>query len=400
MRRGILRVGRVGLALTALGLLVAASGVVSIRASSGHWPMTRWLIEFAKRRSVSTWSMGVHPPDLADPALVTRGAGLYEGGCRPCHGAPGERQSEVVRHMLPHPPWLPDEVTEWDAEQLFQIVKHGLKFTGMPAWPAPSRDDEVWAAVAFLRALPELDGEAYRRLAFGETAGSVEAPEPMLLEDPPGKVLEVCSRCHGTGGRGRGDGAFPSLAGQRPAYLRAALEAYARGERASGIMGPVAAALGEESIAGLARWFASLPAPGGGRVPEDAPAPPAATPTGAGTPRRAAVGSPPDPGAIERGRAIAERGIPARKVPSCADCHGPAEGSRNPRYPLLAGQHADYLVQQLLLFADGRRGGSSYASIMQAVAGRLAPEDMKDVALYYGSLAAAPADGAETAPGG
>mgnify|MGYP003298824914 CR=1 FL=1 len=29
-----------------------------------------------------------------------------------------------------------------DAE-LFSIVKHGLKFTGMPAWPTQSRDDEV-----------------------------------------------------------------------------------------------------------------------------------------------------------------------------------------------------------------------------------------------------------------
>jgi hypothetical protein len=31
----------------------------------------------------------------------------------------------------------------------------------MPAWPAPQRDDEVWAMVAFLGVFPDLDAEAY-----------------------------------------------------------------------------------------------------------------------------------------------------------------------------------------------------------------------------------------------
>jgi len=43
---------------------------------------------------------------------------------------------------------------------LFQVVNHGLKFTGMPEWPVRDRDDEVWAMVAFLKKMPELDEQA------------------------------------------------------------------------------------------------------------------------------------------------------------------------------------------------------------------------------------------------
>ena len=95
---------------------------------------------------------------------------------------------------------------------------------------------------------------------------------------------------------------------------------------------------------------------------------------------------PGDPGAIERGQAIAHRGIPSQSVPSCADCHGPGDTRRNAAYPRLAGQHADFLVLQLELFEHDRRGGSAYASLMRPIAARLTPEQMRDAAAYYASL--------------
>ena len=72
--------------------------------------------------------------------------------------------------MLPRPPDLAVIAPTYETRELFAIVKHGLKLTGMPAWPAQHRDDEVWAMAAFLRVLPELDRETYRELSRGETA--------------------------------------------------------------------------------------------------------------------------------------------------------------------------------------------------------------------------------------
>jgi cytochrome c553 len=369
LKRWIVSAATVLAVIAGFALLGVVSGLVPIKASSGHWTITEWFLHFAMRRSVVTQTLGLEAPALDHPNLVLKGAGHYETGCRPCHGSPDLRRPKIARGMTPHPPDLPSRIPEWRPRHLFYIVKHGIKFTGMPAWPAQQRDDEVWAMVAFLRELPRLDAGAYRRLAHGEAAPSgTRAPLPDLLQSEErlrAMIDTSCARCHGMDGRGRGAGAFPALAGQRSAYLLAALRAYARGERHSGIMQPIAAALTIEEMRGLGRYYGTL------SPPVSRPSDPAAS------------------SAIERGKAIAHRGIPPQRVPSCADCHGPGAIRRNPRYPVLAGQHADYLVLQLELFKKRQRGGSAYSHLMLPVASRLAPEQMRDVALYYESLAAA-----------
>jgi cytochrome c553 len=93
--------------------------------------------------------------------------------------------------------------------------------------------------------------------------------------------------------------------------------------------------------------------------------------------------------AIERGEAIARRGIPSQRIPSCVACHGPGAIHRNPFYPQLAGQYADYLFLQLMLFKKEDRGGTAYAHVMRAIADRLTPDQMRAVALYYASLTSA-----------
>ena len=372
LRRSLLAAGAAA-ALGVAGFLVAASGLVPVAASSGHWGVTEWFLRFAKKRSVATHSWGTDMGPLDEPWLVLKGAGHYETACSPCHGSPGRAAPWVARAMLPQPPDLGTRAAEWEPEELFHIVKHGLKFTGMPAWPSQHRDDEVRAMVAFLLALPALDEAAYRRLVHGDPA---PAPDVTVVPVVPAEAHAAalaearCARCHGADGRGRGSAAFPRLAGQNRDYVLRALHAYARGERHSGIMQTVVASLTADEMRALAEHYAGLPASGAGA---------AGTSAGAGDA---------DAAAVTRGREIAERGIPAQGVPSCADCHGPSPTRRNPAYPSLAGQYADYLALQLELFRDRHRGGSAYAHLMDRTASRLTPEQMRDVAAYYASLAA------------
>lgn len=350
------------------GFLLAASGVIPIKASSGHWAVTRWLLQFSKQRSVSTNSLAVDAPPLDEARLVLKGAGAYETNCLACHGSPSLPAPRVARGMTPQPPYLPPVLSKYEDAEVFYIVKHGIKFTGMPAWPAQGRDDEVWAMVAFLRALPRLDAGGYERLVRGEAAASGEVepmPEMAGPQIVPRAIGVSCARCHGADGAGRGAGAFPKLAGQSPEYLSLSLEAYARSGRHSGVMEPHAAGLGVEEMREIALYYASLPKP------------PPPTPSQEMLP------------AIQRGEDIARRGIPTRRVPSCVSCHGPAAAPRNPVYPDLTGQYADYLVLQLELFKQQQRGGTAYAHLMRTVAANLTPEQMRDVALYYASLSSA-----------
>lgn len=353
--------------LAAGGFLFAASGLAPIAASSGHWPLTERFLQFSKRRAVDTHSLGTEVPPLDRPADVMRGAAHYDTGCRPCHGGPELLAPRVPRAMTPEPPYLPLQIERWAPRHLFWITKHGLKFTGMPAWPTQERDDEVWAMVAFLLVFPELDAAEYERLVYGEPAARpTVAPGLATASDEatPALVRDVCARCHGLGGNGRGVGAFPKLAGQRPAYLAASLEAYADGRRASGIMQPIAAGLGPEARREIAVFYAGLPRSG------------ATPPLADGDPTR--------------GREIAHHGLREKKVPACAACHGPGAGERNAYYPILAAQYPDYLAQQLELFASGHRGGTAYHHLMTEAVRGLDATARRDVAAYYASLTAAP----------
>jgi cytochrome c553 len=343
------------LALHGAGALVfVAGGFAPIAADKGHWPITRKLLEFAMHRSVRTQSLGIQPPApgtlaLDQAAQVRKGAGHYASGCMACHGAPGNERPWIPRSMLPEPPPLVRVMAarQWSPVELFWIVKHGIKYTGMPAWVAQDRDDEVWAMVEFLQRLPELSPDEFRRLAFG---GRDVAPG-------------ACEGCHGSGGAG--SDAFPRLAGLDEAYLVASLDAFASGRRQSGIMQPIAQALEAPTRRELARRYAAATAPV----------------EGFSTPRRYA-----DRESIARGRQLALQGDGARRIPACAQCHGPGASDRNPLYPALAGQSASYLASQLQLFARGGRGGTPLAHVMERAAAGLEPGDVTDLAAYYGSI--------------
>jgi cytochrome c553 len=317
------------------------------------------------QRSLATHSIGVEVPALNDESLILKGAGHYETGCRSCHGAPGTPPPRIAQAMLPRAPDLVPRIRESNPKKLFAVVKHGLKFTGMPAWPSQERDDEVWAMVAFLLALPGLDRAAYEGLVHEKVPDvpPMQTMPSMGSANHLSATVATCARCHGDSGQGRGEGAFPQLAQQRAQYLTEAMAAYAEGRRHSGIMEPIAAALSPELAQDLASHYAQLER----RV--------SSTPIAAD---RAA--------AIARGKQIAERGIPSRRVPACIECHGPKGSKVKAAYPSLAGQAADYLVLQLTLFKEGKRGGGPYAHLMENVAPHLEPGEMKDVAFYFESL--------------
>lgn len=70
----------------------------------------------------------------------------------------------------------------------------------------------------------------------------------------------------------------------------------------------------------------------------------------------------------------------AKKAETCAACHGPAGAKpTTPDYPVLAGQHEDYLAQALLAYKKGKRKNA----IMNGMAAPLSKQDIADLAEYF-----------------
>ena len=323
-------------ALALAGLLFAWSGVFNIAASSGHWKITDWFLHWTMRNSVRTYAAVTAPDDpKANEGLVSA-AGLFKASCASCHGAPGVRPLPVMQAATPPAPDLSVNAREWTDKQIFWILKHGVKYTGMPGWAARDRDDEVRRMVAFVRLLPEMTPATYRSLT--EVPGVADAK------------IATCAGCHGADGRGRNQPDMPVLGGQSPAYLRAALEAYATGKRQSAVMANAAATLTPADMTRLADHFAAMPG----------------------------IGSVTPSGSTEAAK-IDREGLPKVQLPACASCHAPGKP-----YPVLAGQRASYIAQRLRNWrgdetvVDARKSQST----MPVIARRI-PEDMIDPLARY-----------------
>lgn len=146
------------------GLAYIYSGVYDVGATTPHNKLTLWAIRTARSRSVATHSQGLEAPTLSDPEMIRRGFAHYREDCVACHAAPGVSAAEGTEDMYPQPPDLAEAAEEMPAEQLFWIIKHGLKMTGMPAWGPTHSDSEIWDMAAFLKQLPDMSAADYRRM--------------------------------------------------------------------------------------------------------------------------------------------------------------------------------------------------------------------------------------------
>ncbi|MDQ8186556.1 c-type cytochrome [Pelagicoccus sp. SDUM812002] len=350
MNRLLKIIGAVSLLGALLGGIMVIAGLLPLTASSGHWWITRAALEFGKKRALSTQSHGIQAPDLNDPELIDLGAGAYTLSCMPCHGNLNTGTGGITLGMLPQPPHLSHFIEGYQPPKLFYIIKNGIKLTGMPAWAAQGRDDEVWSIVAYITSLKKT-GHGQIEASFPTTP-----TPPIESKSFPGDVIiDSCMLCHDSSAEQPDNRFIPILAGQSKSYLREALHAYQKRERASGIMQSATVSLDGSTIGKLADYFASLDAPSKIQ-PDKAP---------------------------ELGQQLALHGDPSRLIPSCIDCHDPEGAERKPEFPLLYGQPETYLKTQLELFRDGVRGGGEAVHLMQEFAHRLTEDDIDALAGYF-----------------
>ncbi len=185
------------------------------------------------------------------------------------------------------------------------------------------------------------------------------AAEPNAVNDSPlGRTVQTCGTCHGVNGRSVSP-TFPNLAAQTAPYIEAQLKAFKEQTRADpdaqAYMWGMAAQLSDAQIGELADYFSK----------QSAPAP----------------GKSGGPAAIARGKQVFEEGVPARQIPPCASCHG-KHGEGMATFPRLAGQHAPYLLKQLLVIQNALRN----APVMHGVVKELTRDQIEAVAVYLESI--------------
>lgn len=160
---------------------------------------------------------------------------------------------------------------------------------------------------------------------------------------------QVCAACHGADGNSPTP-VFPSLAGQPRQFIVTALFMFREGRRVNDAMKPFVDKLTNADLNDLALYFSSQKM-----------APPTRKPA---------------PDIVARGKAITEKN-------NCVQCHAAALTGQQ-HIPRLAGQHKDYLLEQLKGFKAAKRG--DFDGTMTSAAQALAVEELELVAEYLATL--------------
>ena len=195
-----------------------------------------------------------------------------------------------------------------------------------------------------------------------------------------------CALCHGNGGITTRPG-VPSLVGQDPQYLVAAMKDYIGGRRRNAMMKALLTGLGPSELDNIADYYAQqaparahtplLGSPAAGR---------AEIATCAGCHGEQGVSVSPDiPNlAGQDARYLADaieayRNGSRKKEVACADCHGERGISRTSGIPSLVGMDPQYLVAAMKAYVGGQR---KYTVMRELLSG-LSETELNNFALYY-----------------
>ena len=184
--------------------------------------------------------------------------------------------------------------------------------------------------------------------SFGANAADAEA----------GKAIaeSTCAACHNADGNSTLP-LNPKLAGQVPGYIATQLAAFKSGARESVIMAGMAAPLSKQDMENVDAFYTTQITVAAS-IPED------------------------QMESAKAGAQLYRGGFKKHRIAACMSCHGPNGIGIPTRYPRVAGQHPEYLEQQLLAFKTNQRKHD----VMHPIAFKMSEQQIKDVSLFMSGL--------------
>ena len=173
----------------------------------------------------------------------------------------------------------------------------------------------------------------------------------------------TCAACHGADGNSAAP-TFPKLAGQGAKYLFKQMKDIRDGARPVPTMVGQVDNMSDQDLADIAAFYAS----------------------------QAGSGAQADPELLALGEKVYRSGILERNVAACTACHSPnGKGNAPAGFPALAGQHPQYIADQLRAYRKGYedetgRTNDGDIMIMRTTAFVLSDLEIEAVASYAAGL--------------
>lgn len=156
-----------GSAITLAALLLTEFFVIKLGhlGVNADLPPPSWearLLPMALHASVARHAGQEKNPVSPTEENLKAGISTYKQMCARCHSLPGEAPSIYGASFYPPAPQLSGGLPQYTDAELFWIIKHGIRNTGMPAWGRMLSDEDIWQIVAVLKGLdnpPAVDAQ-------------------------------------------------------------------------------------------------------------------------------------------------------------------------------------------------------------------------------------------------
>jgi len=150
MKKILLGAFLVILATSVAALVILRLGLVPVSADGSHSRLESRIMPAVLHAAIARQAPSITLPAMGEEARQS-GLHTYKSTCATCHGSLNGKPSEYGQAFYPAAPTFSGRLPAYKDTELFWVIKHGIRNTGMPAWGGVLSDEEIWQVVAVLK---------------------------------------------------------------------------------------------------------------------------------------------------------------------------------------------------------------------------------------------------------
>jgi mono/diheme cytochrome c family protein len=143
-------------AFASLVALIFAAPRFDWSATAKPGALETTLAQYLVGRWIKSNSSSQSNPVAATPESLRLGREDFDAHCASCHGLDGSGRNQFEADFYPPVPKLAGRLRQLSDAEIYFIIAHGIRLSGMPGFAALHRPEEIWRTVLWVRHLGRL----------------------------------------------------------------------------------------------------------------------------------------------------------------------------------------------------------------------------------------------------